>query len=567
MKLGRASQRSLWNVRCTGATARLRSAMQPPFAGGQHSSAGELGQEAPLTATAGTPGSQISTAFGRSPFTGPCVRCFAIALLLTAFLTSGGEGFTVGMGTALGAGLVLITFDKRHPLSLRNFFVLYTVALFCVGVPLFRLKSSLYGDMVVFVLVFLSGYAVSSARRTQHSDARTTPVGRLPAVHSWDRVRLLEELMLVAAGLQVLLLAVNISKYGVGGFYNGQALVDQLSTYGKASVSGGLTQIVTFLVKYSTIALIIVYVHICIQAGIKIRYRYLLFLLVGMPILSLARSDALHGTGLIIVINATARRIGARADAARETSTEAGNADPPRFGPRPRLAPRRTFAITAMTVMAILAALVIGGLRQNALTPDVASSPLRQSVPLLQSEFTPIQAYSDIKDNSQLLKRQRGATIVLPLIFKVLPRGIFPGKPINSGAYFMSVVRPIEFAAGFAIPPTLFGDAYLNFGAGGAVLASLLVGLVAARLDVAYKEARLSRVPWFLIVYANFYALVRSPLSETLAGVLLTAGAWAILSHLLAGRNAGEAMPAATSSGRASRGRDTAPLASPARQE
>jgi hypothetical protein len=103
-------------------------------------------------------------------------------------------------------------------------------------------------------------------------------------------------------------------------------------------------------------------------------------------------------------------------------------------------------------------------------------------VPLLTSEISPIQAYSEIKANRARLKRQHGRTIVLPIVFKVIPRGLFPNKPINTGAYFMSVVRPAEFAAGFALPPTLFGDAYVNFGMGGAVLACLLVGPVAAAL-------------------------------------------------------------------------------------
>jgi hypothetical protein len=72
---------------------------------------------------------------------------------------------------------------------------------------------------------------------------------------------------------------------------------------------------------------------------------------------------------------------------------------------------------------------------------------------------------------------------------------------------------------------------------GGAVVACLLVGLAAARLDVSYKRASLARLPWFLIVYANFYGLVRSPLSETLAGILLTAAAWAVLSQVLGTRS------------------------------
>lgn len=481
------------------------------------------------------PARHVDHASTPSRFAGPAVRCLATAMVLAIVLASSGGTLSAGLAAILGLGLIVIVFDKRHPVSMRNFFVVYTVALFCLGVPLFDLGSDLYADMVLFVVVFLSGYAVSSARKRDQVEVRTETVPTAYVTHAGHRIRTVEELMLVVAGLQILLLAVNISRYGIGGFYGGQGLVDQLSTYGQASVTGGVLQIFTFLVKYTTIAVVVIYVQLCLQARMKIRYRYLLLVLVAIPILSLARSDALHGAGLLVVINAVARRFSARTDSASEGGTEAGHAD--RIDPPSRLAPRRTFAIAATMVVALLAGLAIGGLRQNRLTPQTSSSALERSLPLLQSEVTPIRAYSEIKENEDVLERQHGATIVLPVIFKVVPRGIFPDKPINSGAYFMSVVRPAEFAAGFALPPTLFGDAYLNFGMGGAVLACLLVGLAAARLDVAYKEVRISRLPWFLIVYANFYALVRSPLSETLAGVLLTAAAWAVLSHLLGVRS------------------------------
>jgi len=502
----------------------------------------------PLTPLAGRNGSTsggalVAPNLDRSAFADPSVRWLAAGLLVAVQLASGGADSAIGLGTALGTALLLLAFDKQHPVSLRNFFVVYTVALFCIGIPLFNLESALYVDMVLFVVVFLSGYAFSSLRREQQPDSSPHTSARASAEQSRYRIRLVEHLMVVVACFQLLLLAINISRYGVGGFYSGQGLLDQLSTYGKASVSGGVIQIATFLLKYTALAIAIVYVQICMQARMKIRYRFLLLLLVALPILSLARSDALHGAGILLVVNASARRISARAAAAEAVPTATGTADPGRAARLPS-APKRTLSIAVTMVVAILAGLLIGGLRQTALLPKAGSTPVERSIPLLTSELSPIQAYSGIKNNGARLKRQHGATIVLPVIFKLLPRGLFPNKPINSGAYFMSVVRPAEFAAGFALPPTLFGDAHINFGMGGAVLACLLVGLTAARMDVAYKQARLSRLPWFLIVYANFYALVRSPLSETLAGILLTAAAWAVLSHVLGVRDANERGPA-----------------------
>lgn len=500
-----------------------------------------------MTALAGPAdvGVDVGSVVDRSAFGGPSARYIATGLLLAVQLLAGASGSAVGLGTLVGTGLVLLTFDKRNPVSLRNFFVVYTVALFCFGVPFFDLSPGLYADMTLFVVVFLCGYAISSVRQKHAVEAPVLGVEGASVMATRHRIRVVEEVMLVLVCCQVLFLAFNISRYGLTGFYSGQGLIYQLQSYGKASVSGGLVQIVTFVLKYTTIAVVITYVMLCLRGHVKVRYRYLLLLLVGMPIMLLARSDALHGAGLLVIINAAARRferpiegvggsLGATASVDASADLEG------------RLAPRRTFSIAFTMIVAIVAGLVIGSLRQAQFSRPTAASRLERSVPLLTSEFSPIQAYSEIKANSELLGRQYGATIGPPIIFKVLPRGFFPNKPKNSGAYYMSVVHPAGFAAGFALPPTLFGDAHLNFGMWGAVMACLLVGMVAARLDGAYKRAQLSRLPWFLIVYANFYALVRSPLAETLAGIILTAAVWAVISHVLGARTPRPALQPAT---------------------
>ncbi|MFN2607372.1 MAG: hypothetical protein ABR511_05680 [Acidimicrobiales bacterium] len=450
------------------------------------------------------------------------VRSMGVAVLLAALVGEARRASPGGVAASL-AGLLLVAFlDGRNPLSLRNFFLVYTVGLFSIGVPLFGLPTRLYADMALYCLIFVAGYAAGSLSRPapRPSDpAPTSPSG------AW--LRRAEELLILLVGAQVLLLAFNVSHYGVGGFYSGQPLVDQLNTYGKASVSGGLLQIVSFFLRYTTVAVVIVYVQQCLVKGVKLRYRYLALLFVVLPILSLQRSDAVHGAGILLVINAIERRW-----SRRRAPAAAPVADSTAAPVRPRA--RRGVAVGAAVIVAFLAALVIGGLRQGRLgQDDPSASLLAKSAPLLQSELTPVQAYSQIKDNQVILRRTHGSTVVWPLLLKVVPRGLFPAKPLNSAAYFMTTVRPAEFAAGYAVPPTLFGDAYINFGLAGAVVACLLVGVVAARLDVAYKDVRLSRVPAFLIVYASFYALLRSPLAESLAGILLTWAAWRLLRRPL----------------------------------
>lgn len=452
------------------------------------------------------------------------VRCLGFGAALLLAVLSGAAGGGEGLLAAIGVGIVILAFDRRSTFTLRNFFLVYTVALFVLGVPLFKLSHRLYGDMVLFLALFLAGYLFGSLRRAAPHGTAGPRVE--PGRPSMSRILALEEVMLVLAVLNMVLLAYQISRYGIGGFYSGQGLIDQLTTYGKPSVSGGVVQVITFTLRYCAIAVSILYVQSCLEAGVKVRYRYPLLLLVLVPVAQLARSDALHGAGLLLVANAADRRISSR-----------GAADalpgPDRASHRQ---PRRAVALWIAMVIAVPAGLVIGALRQSQLAPHESQSAFERSLPILESELSPIEAYSDIKGNMPVLGRKHGSTIVLPLVFKVVPRGVFPGKPLNSGAYYMSVIRPAEYQAGFALPPTFFGDTFLNFGPMGSIVGCLLVGMASARLDVAYREPRLARLPWFLIVFVSYYSLLRSPLSETLASMLLTSLAFLALRALVRAR-------------------------------
>ena len=487
--------------------------------------------------TTPSPMKQPPGASARSRYASVSMRCFGVALLLLLILVTGRGLMPIGISAALGGSVLLVALDRRNPLCLRNFFIVYSVALFALGIPLFDLVDrSLYADMLIYIVAFLIGYALSAGMRpirpSRQYDVATRTAGSIGRVHR------AEETIRVLAFVTVLSLALKIATYGVGSFYGGQALVDQFATYGAASVSGGVTQIVNFFLRYTSIAAVVIYVQASLSAAVGIRYRYPLVLLVGLPILSLARSDALIGAGFVLVIYGVERRIAARPSGSNSHQVT------PTVAPVGRKRTRRSLAMATIMVTALLAALVIGGLRQSRMSPAANVSALERSVPLLQSEFTPIQAYAEIKENQEILGRPYGSTIVWPLVFKVVPRGLFPGKPNNSGAYYMSKVRPLEFAAGYALPPTFFGDIFLNFGTVGAILGCLLLGFVAARLDVAYKEPQLSRIAWFLIVYANFYSLLRSPLSESLAGLLLTTLAWFALRQLVLGGALRRATPA-----------------------
>ena len=419
--------------------------------------------------------------------------------------------------------MLAVGWDRGHALSLRNVLLIYTVALFSFGSALLDLSPRPYKDMLIYIVAILAGYTLSSLRRRERAwhirPARTT--FRIGA----DRIYMLETTIVLVVGLNLAILFYNLIQYGVGAFYGGQALLDQLSTYGKASGSGGALQIAVFFIRYTGVATVVLYVCTCLENQVKIRYRYPLALLVIVPIVLLARSDALTGAAFLLAIHAIDRRITARRGSAPGAEMQNGATGRQRQS-------NQAVAIAMALAVAFTAALLIGGLREQSSPSAAATSTLDRHVPLLKSELTPIQAYSEIRQNEDALGHPHGSTIVGPLVLKVVPRALFPAKPQNSGAYYLSRIRPDEFAASYALPPTFYGDAFLSFGLQGAALLSLLLGGVVARLDVAYKEASLSRLPTFLVVYANFYGLLRNALSESLAAILLTVLALTVLRRL-----------------------------------
>ncbi len=467
------------------------------------------------------------------------VRAVSARALLAAVVTTVVIGAYGTGNLALVAVVVLgvVAFDGRHLLTLKNFFLLYTLVVFGVGAGLLHLApDSVFVDLLSYTVAFLAGYGIGSLRgrdRLAHgampgtaTDPRARPTG-VPPVAA-------EAALLVLIGLNLAFLVVQLFRYGVVEYYRGQALLEQFLTYGQASTGGGAEQIARFLLRFSAVGLIVLYVQACLETRTRIRYGYPLTLLVVFPILTLRRYDAVVGGLTALAIYACERRV----NAGRRRSDEPdGRSAPAR--PRPTVGLTRTAAVAGAMVSAVLAALAIGLLRQG-LHADTTGAPATGtgSWPILTSELSPLQAYDEIRTNIGALGHPRGRTIVLPLVLKLVPRAWFPDKPLNSGAYYMSTLRPAEFEAGFTIPPTFFGDAYLNFGFAGALAACLLLGAVAARLDRGYKRAMLARVPIFLLVWANSFSIMRDPISESLAGVLLTLAVWLVGSHLLRPKSA-----------------------------
>lgn len=423
--------------------------------------------------------------------------------------------------------IVAMAIDLRHPMSLKNFFLVYALLLFGVGTAAFHLPIvRVVADAVGFVIAFLAGYWLSTFPAARiGSSTRRPPVGR-SKVRGQLRVAGVQRAMVTLLGLDFMLLLFEFSRFGVIGYYRGEQLVDQFLTYGKANAAGGAEQIIRFGLTYSAIALVVLYSQACLETAQTVRYRYAVGLLVVTPILFLHRFDAVIGAATCVAVYACERR----ANVLPTTPVRSSVGAPVRVRAGRRGRARRLVVMLSI-FGAFGAAVLIGGLRGGALSSATQSAPSISTSGLLTEEFTPVQAYAEIKANHAILKPQLGKTIFLPLLFKVIPRAWFPNKPLNSGAYYMSVVRPAEFKAGFALPPTFFGDAILSFGRWGGMLLCSVLGFITARIDIGYKAVRPSRIPLFLIFFANYYGVMRFPISESLAGILLTLAVWRIANR------------------------------------
>lgn len=434
------------------------------------------------------------------------LRFLIFALLGLTLVALAVNSYLIGAG-----GAVVLAFDARHLLTLKNYFLAYIMGLFVIGGRIiYQGVDDLPKDLLLYVLTFLLAYAIFS--QTTHRQSRPQ---RAPTP---TNVASVEALLLVLAIAQIAAFIPQLLSYGVRGFYSGQALADLIGTYGKESFSGGAVVIVRELLATVTTATVVLYANSCIGTGTRIRYRFLAAVLLLAPLLALQRSVLLFGAFTLFAIRACERRFGHVRPSSR------------------RRRPAGLLVVGIATMLALVIAAGIGGLRATHRSGNENSSPFSGSVlgDVLQGEFGPIVAYHEIKTNIDVLGYRYGSNIVLPLLTRVVPRAWLPAKPVTSSGYYMSKIRPGEFDAGYVLAPSIFAVAYLNFGMVGSLAVCVLVAALAARLDRAYREKYVGRLPWFLIVFASFYALMREDLSNSLFRLLVAMGAYLILRRLFA---------------------------------
>jgi hypothetical protein len=308
----------------------------------------------------------------------------------------------------------------------------------------------------------------------------------------------------IVIGLEAVRFAFLLRPYGVAGFYSGLGLVNRIQAY---SQSGSTTEIVVNIALTAlTTAVAVLYYEVCLELGARVRYRRLFLMLVILPALSLQRE--------ILVLNGV-------------LFTAIYVCDKRRALALPSRSKGGTRAIVLSGLILACAALVavwIGNVRAKQLNQQSSARGSNQSTlpTVLRAEVTPFFFYADVKANIGTLGYQHGYTIVGPLLTRIIPRTLWPSKPVTSNEFYMRALHPTDLAAGYSLAPSIFGAGYLNFGMGGCTILVVLTGWGAAFFDRGYVDGLRSRIPQFLIVSAWSYSFLRDDLANSLASILLT---------------------------------------------
>lgn len=387
--------------------------------------------------------------------------------------------------------LCLRLFSFKNLFLLRNVFIVYTFSVYNIA-PLVLSTDSVDSyswsfEFLVVLLLFVVGYIGGLRWARSHK--------RVAISHSANNRGKERTLVVVLSALllgNALFLVYKVISFGVADYYAGAQLAATVQNYGKADPTGAFHQVVTFILSAATIACLAVFVErVASQQGAltttldyskkrRLALRLGFAWLVLFPILQFSRSALVYGGATYLAMRSRLR------------------SRPFRLG------------LVVLAGLALVFFVYVGLSRSYAL----GGSDKIES--LFVSELTPWMAYRDIKVNIDQLGYQYGGTILAPFLLKLVPRGVYPEKPYNTSGYFMTALYPDLFKAGFALPPTLMGDLYLNFGSIGLLLGILVFGTFTGRFDgiVVYRQTRYMGL--YFLVFTGYVSLLRDNLADAL---------------------------------------------------
>jgi len=335
------------------------------------------------------------------------------------------------------------------------------------------------------LMLFLSGYWAGKrlVARRPPEQAR-----RMPSTLT------LEQLFIVFMGLSFAALAVRVISTGPRAFYSGAQIFAVENKYGQADVAGALVEIAQFVLSALTTAMLYVLLE---RRAVRMSYpesdrsprrhpplRLLaLNWLIIFPLFSLARSMMLYGTMVFLAAD--------------------------------NFVPRRGVRLVLPAIL-VIATLSFGVAVVKIRDTGMSGGPAIVAGTAIASELSAWRAYNEIREDMPELHYQYGYRIFVPLLLKIVPRGLVPNKPYNSGGYFGWREHPHAAAYGFMTAETCFGDLYLNFGITGVLVGAVFIGLFAGAVDAIRLFGRVDRMGLFLTVLGSFPTLLRDNLSESL---------------------------------------------------
>lgn len=384
-------------------------------------------------------------------------------------------------------GLSISALDNGRWLATRNIVLAYHFALLGIGPYLFRLANPLAVQRlgVGMLLAFTGGIVVRhlySGRRAPA--AARAPVRPQPDPEAARRYqKYATGLLKLALLIQVALLLMDVSQYGPRGYLQGLSLSSKISSY----AHGGLdsTQIVKNVAGIMILSCVAAYVALS-EPNRAYHWRLLVLILIVFPILRLDRSGLIPNSLVLVFLAGCARMPGTRRTV--------------RYG----------FLVAATLSMILLVAVSVGVLRASNLPTGQNSGSVGSSNSVLDSEISPVQVVSDSLQPGA--PRFHGQSLYSALVWRYVPRQLYPNKPANTISRYMEIKDPVSFAAGYSLAPTAVGVIIYNYGVTAAYVIALVVGFGLRRTGWPTRSIGYKCLGLFCL-----YTLLRDDPSNSLA--------------------------------------------------
>lgn len=417
---------------------------------------------------------------------------------------------------AVALSLSVLLLDFYRLLSTRNILIGYMTGMFVIAAESLSIFEDIWIDYLLYIAVFTAVIWSVSAycpKRTSATAQYNSEIASKWFEFSDLRKDRYDKFLRILLFFQFLFLAITVYRTGLRNYVTGAVLASAISSYGRQDITAGLLVIIASAINFITLGVLFAYYA---KFPARANLTYLFLFLVLLPLLQLSRYNFLFGIVTFLYVWVRNKEVGPKQELLRA---------------RRRVA----VAMFAAILCAVVVGVSFGVLREKAVRRSIGTQKV-ESIPSFSSqlisryvlsEFTSVIAYAEIRANMDVLQPQLGYTIFVPLFLKVIPRNLWPDKPLNSSGYYMTHMRPDEASSGYFLAPSIWGDVFLNFGYSGSLIIMVMLAIISEKIDKNLMGGRFSnqRLLAFVLFYF-LYGLLRNNLSDSVfvaAMVYLTA--------------------------------------------